>query len=307
MWSQLTLKMKTPPRLLLITLVLIIGASVVLCTTQADTSSIHASIDDVSLSLSNLKTNKTKYTNAFDEPFFAYIKRLHEQYGAKFSLYCYLSDIKDIGTSYQHDFANTSDWLKFGLHTPDTTRGYSNATYDQGKQDWISFSKAVQDLTGNIGSLDRVVRLDRFNGSKEALLGMKDAPYGACGLLTADAATRPSYFLNKEQLSQLHNNGELTDQSTSLQFFSTDMRGEWFSLSFFSEYEYRVPQAASVYTEIERLYSQNAPEVADKRLIFFTHEWQLYDGKGLNQNISWLEDLCLYSRDHNVPFRFPLQ
>ena len=123
MWSQLTLKMKTPPRLLLITLVLIIGASVVLCTTQADTSSIHASIDDVSLSLSNLKTNKTKYTNAFDEPFFAYIKRLHEQYGAKFSLYCYLSDIKDIGTSYQHDFANTSDWLKFGLHAPDTTRG----------------------------------------------------------------------------------------------------------------------------------------------------------------------------------------
>lgn len=293
--------------LILIALVLIVGASATTWTAQAHVSSIHASIDDVSLSLSNLKANKSKYTNAFDEPFFAYLKKLHDQYGAKFSLYCYLSDIKGIGTSYQHDFANTSDWLKFGLHAPDTTQGYSEATYAQGKQDWISFSKAVQDLTGNIGSLDRVVRLDRFNGSKEALLGMREAPYGARGFLTADAATRPSYYLSKEQLAQLHNYGEIADQPSNLQFFSTDMRGEWFSPSYSSEYEYNAPQTANVYTELERLYSQNAAEIADERLIFFTHEWQLYDGHALNQNTSWFEDLCLYSKDHAIPFEFPLQ
>ena len=50
---------------------------------------IHFSVDDVIGCFENLTRNENRYDSAFDEPFLAYIKSLHEKYNARVSLYCF--------------------------------------------------------------------------------------------------------------------------------------------------------------------------------------------------------------------------
>ena len=47
---------------------------------------IHFSVDDVLGCFENLTRNENRYDSAFDEPFLAYIKSLHEKYNARVSL-----------------------------------------------------------------------------------------------------------------------------------------------------------------------------------------------------------------------------
>ena len=56
-------------------------------TSLTDEYSIHISFDDVASCISNL--SKNSYASLFDEPFFGWLKNLHDTYGAKFSLYIY--------------------------------------------------------------------------------------------------------------------------------------------------------------------------------------------------------------------------
>lgn len=81
---------------------------------------IHFSVDDVITCFENLTRNEKKYGSAFDEPFFAYIKLLHEKYDAKVSLYCFYEkegfSLAECTERFSDDFKASSDWLKFGFH-----------------------------------------------------------------------------------------------------------------------------------------------------------------------------------------------
>ena len=79
---------------------------------------VHISIDDVEVSMRNLSNQK--YRSIFDEPFFAFLQKLHKEYSLKISLYIYKEakgyDITSFPTKYKREFANNADWLKFGFH-----------------------------------------------------------------------------------------------------------------------------------------------------------------------------------------------
>ncbi|WP_296025151.1 hypothetical protein [uncultured Treponema sp.] len=94
---------------------------------------IHFSVDDVINCFENLTRNEKKYTSAFDEPFFAYIKSLHEKYDAKVSLYCFYEkegfSLAECTERFADDFKASSSWLKFGFHSERPEKGN---TFDGG-------------------------------------------------------------------------------------------------------------------------------------------------------------------------------
>ena len=96
---------------------------------------IHFSVDDVIGCFENLTKNEGKYSSAFDEPFFAYIKFLHEKYNAKVSLYCFYEkegfSLAECTERFVDDFKASSGWLKFGFHAERPVKGN---TFDGGVQ-----------------------------------------------------------------------------------------------------------------------------------------------------------------------------
>jgi hypothetical protein len=82
---------------------------------KAINKTIHLSFDDTSLCLKSLVINTPK--SIFDEPFLGYLKKLHNKFGAKFSLYIteeiegyYVSDVPSI---YKDEFQENSSWIRF--------------------------------------------------------------------------------------------------------------------------------------------------------------------------------------------------
>jgi hypothetical protein len=56
----------------------------------------------------------------FTPPFFAELKKLHDKYDAKFTLYCYAFTgqflISEIPSFFRQEFKTNKDWLKLGFH-----------------------------------------------------------------------------------------------------------------------------------------------------------------------------------------------
>lgn len=269
---------------------------------KRSSSFMHISFDDVELSLNNLAKNA--YSSIWEEPFFHYLYTLHIEYGAKFSLYMYLLDILYvIGDRYQKDLCNTSDWLKFGLHAKNSKSTYEKSDYMTGKNDWETFIELMKNLTGTVESVDRIPRLHCFAGNKDVLTGMKDAENGVLGFLCSDAV-RESYFLKPEQNKFLFDSGGyFIDIDTRLLFKSTDFRMDWFKPDFVSQYDYHKPTEKTVYDELVNRYS-SGNIMNWTALICFCHEWQIYDGTGLNKYKRWIEDACRFANDYNISFDY---
>lgn len=265
---------------------------------------IHISFDDVSLSTSNLGSND--YESIYEEPFFAFLKDLHDTYGAKFSLYLFdISNLSNIPTTFKDELMAAKDWLKFGLHWRTGGGGsYTNDTYQQGATDWNFVVDNVVRFGGTAELIDRVPRLNLFGGSKAALSGMRDADCGALGFLAADD-NRVSYFLNSDQATYLRTHDVVLDVDTGLYIFRTDMRGDWFENGFTPAYEYDAPTQDNVYDELALRYK--TPKYVDscKSYIWFCHEWKIYDGITMNNKKQWVIDACRFASNYDIPFDYP--
>lgn len=270
---------------------------------DANQSYIHISLDDVNLSVKNLADNK--YECLWDEPLFCCLKEYHETYGAVFSLYVFEDTFRQIGDGYQKDFFKSADWLKIGLHSRSSGEKYDDSSdYQTGKSDWNQFVDTVSYITGTTKSIDRFPRLHYFSGSKECLRGMKDANTGAVGFLAADD-DRMSYYLSAEENSDIQINDSYYDDESELVFLKTDMRGDWFDDDFESENKYDSPKESGVSEELERRFSSEDYKNNIDTYIWFCHEWQIYDGVSVNDNIKWIEDVCRFARDKKIPFDYP--
>ena len=272
-------------------------------TSAASGRYLHLSFDDVSLSLTNLAT-KT-YSSLFDEPFFAWLRELHVTYGAKFSLYCFTSELRRLPESYAEEFLEAKDWLKLGLHAENGSLHFKNYTYEQGLAAWNSFVGEVVRITGSYVSVDRMPRLHMFAGSEAALLGMRDGNYGALGFLSTDDSRLP-YYLNEERAAYLYTHDHITDRRNGLTFVATDLRLDWFISGFSSTNTYRAPTKTTVYDELCHRFSAVDYANSSVSLVVFTHEWQLYNGTALNsQRCAYVEDVCRFADDRGIRFSFP--
>ena len=264
---------------------------------------IHISFDDITYCMQNLINNT--YTSLFKEPLFAWLKGLHDSYGAKFSLYVYnINSLSNIPATYKQEFFNNSDWLKFGLHSTTSNSTYEKSSSTDGATDWNTFITQVIRFTGSANSIDRIPRLNYFAGNKACLVAMRDCNCGALGFLSADDSRTP-YFLDDAKKTYLQTHDSIIDLETGLIFYHTDMRGDWFLPSFSSTNTYDVPTKNNVYDELVYRYGLSKYADTFKSFIYFCHEWQFYEGTSLNEYKKWTEDACKFAHDYNIGFDYP--
>lgn len=267
---------------------------------------IHFSFDDVEFSLKNIVNNTLE--SIFDDPFFNMLLLLHENYGARFSLYVYMSAFNLMDNSHREEFTRCSDWLKFGMHLGlNENVNYLDTEYTKAKEDWQAFVEKAIQVCGQSDSIDRIPRLQNFAGSEASLNGMKDADCGILGMLSADD-NRNTIYLSEKHQEYLRMHDKLIDEESGLMFLSTDMRLDWFTTGFSSSYEYDVPIKSNVYDEL--VFRYGTIEKADKynSLIIFTHEWQIYDSIGGNINndmVANINHVCLFANEYGFCFDYP--
>ena len=111
-------------------------------------------IDDHSFLFTDLA--KERPAKAFDHFYLAALKRIHEKYGAKFTLNSFfhndhheftLDQMPDI---WKSEFIDNSDWLKFSFHAksefPD--RPYAEASAEEFAADWDQVQREVERFAG---------------------------------------------------------------------------------------------------------------------------------------------------------------
>lgn len=275
-----------------------------------DSKYMHISFDDVSHSLIRLKNES--YTSIYDEPFFAWLKTLHDTYGAKFSIYTYVSTLQQVPDTFKEDFATAKDWLKIGLHAKDAGSSYVGSDYETGKDVWNQFAENVLRITGTYDSIDRMPKLENLVGTLEILKGMRDADldseykYGAIGFLV-DNADSNAYYLDAETWNTLRTNDFYIDgisaepissddeATTGFVFVSTDI--------ILGNLDADPVKRQEQYVAATSLHS----------CLAFMHEGQFYNENGFIDDTEGntellkrqVEELCQFANSNGIKFNYP--
>lgn len=210
----------------------------------------HISIDDVEISMRNLSNQN--YGSIFDDPFFAFLQELHDNYGLKVTLYIYKEardyDITLFPIKYKCEFANNADWLKLGFHAirPKFNEAIT-ANYDTFSNAYRQVDSCITAFAGE-SSKSHILRFHYFfaTPAERTLISQS----GGVILLAADNPDRRSYSLSDDQLNLLKN-GSYHDNE--LHYLATDLRIENMTIP---DYELRTHQE-------------------NDTLVIFTHEWAL--------------------------------
>jgi len=219
----------------------------------------HFSIDDVFLPLANL--NQSTMTSLFDEPFFALLKRLHETYDIKVSLYCYFEqqgkNLMQVSSAFRDEFIAHSNWMKFGFHGKNETFGYKESTKEQFLDD---MSVAMDELIRIVGkeSLTSTIRLHFYEGNSDVVESCKEQ--GMDSLLTNER-DKLSYDLTDFDVDILKNS-QIRTRTDGMTFIKTSLR-------------------------IEECEKMENVSISSPYFVFFTHEWALRE----TSNVSKLETL----------------
>lgn len=270
---------------------------------ENESNFMHLSFDDVEKCFNNLKNNS--YASLFDEPFFKWLKGMHDTYGAKFSLYTYNATIANVPDTYKEDFLKNSNWLKIGLHADSSSSTYQNTSYASALSAWNTFVNHVVRITGSYMSVDRMPRLHYFAGNEEALKGLRDANYGALGFLSSDD-NRLSYYFDSDLRDYMYDNDHITDNVNGLVFVTTDMRADWFLSNFSSNNQYKHPTKSNMYDELVYRFSNPSYSKSLSSYIVFGHEWQFYSGSVVSDlGKSLFDDACRFARDYGLDFAYP--
>jgi hypothetical protein len=231
----------------------------------------HMSFDDVYLVLKDLTENANTYTSIFENEFLAWLKKMHETYGVKFSLYCFYTDtsdgwtMDDATTAFAAEFKENADWLRFGFHAHQQGINYAegSARHDKAAEDYTLTINALVNITGSHRCIDRMPRLHNYAGTLEACKALRDVPCGCVGFLTAmDYSVdegRDSYYFDADTNKYMHLHDYYFDAFNQLHFVKT-------SLSSGYGLDYSELMNNVKYANINR------------HVELFTHENQLTDG-----------------------------
>lgn len=267
---------------------------------------VHLSFDDVGYCILDLVNNGASFYSLWDEPFFGMLKRLHDTYGAIFSLYIWdVANLANIPSKFKTELMDSSAWLKFGFHSY-TDGSLADTSYNDAKTQYETFINYVFSKIGGVNSVDRMPRLNYFAGNVNALRALRDANCGCIGFLNTDD-TRSAYYLTQEELTYLRTHSLWSDRTNGLQFVSTVMRLDWFVSGFSSQYDYNVPVEDNPYNELVYRYGQPAMADLYGGLIVFTHEWQTYSSSyALNSTmVDRIEQVCQFANDYGYDFDYP--
>ncbi len=219
--------------ILLFTNVCILNVS---CRAQ-ETKYMHISFDDVYACLDDISDNP--YNSIFENSFFAELKKLHDDYGAVFTLNCFNTstknssyDISNLPDTYRDEFASCSAWLRFAFHAESDTTAYGSTSFSDNLAtpaecalSYNKFTSAIMHATGSAKSIDTVTRLGFFTGTLENVNAMIDCNYGITGLLSADD-TRLSYYFDTALNDYILENNDYYDGQLNLRIIRSQKRLE---------------------------------------------------------------------------------
>ena len=249
---------------------------------QVKTKRFHLSIDDTIQCFRYIKENNVN--SIFEEPTFAWLRKLHESYGVVTTCFVFyedkgfsLADMPD--SNWKAEFEVNSDWLRFAFHTRNKNTTYKTMPIAQ------DYEMVMQELDRIVGkrSIDHIIRLQSYQGSYsniKALTKMNSHPIK--GLLTADD-NRPNYYLDEKQRDYIYCHDVMKDDDLGIVFISTDIRAE------------NVANCNKKILEFSTESWNNQLGVLE----IFTHEW------ALNTDVKkTVETFCEYAMNNGYSFRF---
>lgn len=271
---------------------------------MSDNGFAHISFDDVCYCLNDITVNANTYTSIFNNRFFSMLKRLHDTYGATFSLFVFLRDattgekatgwtLANTTAKFKNEFSANSSWLKFGLHASSKNSNYGSASAETASSDYQEFVTNIVRIS-SLSNIDRLPRLGNFLGNQNAMLAMRNADMGIVGGLAA-YDNRDSYYLNSANSTLVYKYGQMHDADNHLMFYTSLMA-----------LETTTPQ--SVF---------NARNTASTATRFYNLEWMMHEYAVGGQDYGYssydydtmatrLEDACKISVNNGYNWSFPM-
>lgn len=266
---------KNLPRIVLLSLVVLLGFGSLFIATQyppkvhLNEKLVHISFDDVYEVLKDITDNENEYENVFDNKFLGTLKKMNDNYGAKFTLNLYERypekgwDIAKTSVKYKGEFIENSGWLKFCFHSIEPTTSFDDETsIDEFERSFEKVNNAIENFASK-ESIAKVLRLNYFKGNAEKIKYLSEQ--GVIGLLCSDD-DRISYDLSGEQHKELKAKEQL--QLNNMTYYDTDFRFDG-----------------------KRMITHDMMKLRDQEiLVLFAHEWAL-GRRGLNRMetaVKWL-------------------
>lgn len=261
---------------------------------------MHLSLDDFFQPLMELTDDRP--ASVFDQPEFAFLKKLHEEYGAVISCYCFLEDetgsrsLCEVPDCYREEFAANGDWLRFGFHARNKKVNYGSTLfhtedtcddYEQAKADYEHVIRELGRITGGGRCLDRMPRIHFYSGTETDCRAWMEAQCGVLGLLSAEDQ-RLCYYHTEDQRRKLIQEGILREEKLGLTFCRTDLRLE-------SEKDLE----ASIQTCVEQ--KQCREKGQNELLVLFTHATLMKKEEILEK----MRFCCKFARENEFVFAFP--
>ena len=156
------------------------------------------------------------YSSAFEHPYLAMYKRLHEKYGLRVQLNLFYElgdfDLSQVTDRYREEFRSHSDWLKMSFHSRlENVRPYENSDYDEVFRDCQNLHRQILRFA-SAENLGRTTTLHYCLATPEGLRAMGDnGVIGLLGLYGTESSPKKSYQSTNEQGDRIRR-GELVKE-----------------------------------------------------------------------------------------------
>ena len=190
----------------------------------------HCALDDTIDVLEEINKKAGDLQSIFDVEVMGILKKFHEEYGTKFSLYLFYEkkggfNLSLMTDKFRAEWQKNSNWLKLSFHarikkgiSPDFY--YRDADYQTARDDFILIKNEILRFAGP-GSWDNYPRTHYWAGSREAVKAWRD-----CGIkgLYYSCPGYPALYFSEAELKNLWEKDFWYDPEMKLFFITTNVK-----------------------------------------------------------------------------------
>jgi hypothetical protein len=185
---------------------------------------LHIAVDDCISCFYDLVTDAP--ASIYDNAFFAQMKALHDTYGVKITLRCFLYyygegfdtfRLSDVPNTWAAEFVAAKNWLRFAFHGADelTFNTIDVMPY------YNEFVSAIYGMTGDYGCIDDVILTQSFTGNLANVKNLMAAQHVPVRAFVGgwNEGGRKSYYLDQDASDFLIRHGVEVDDINNVLFF----------------------------------------------------------------------------------------
>ncbi|HEC43499.1 MAG TPA: twin-arginine translocation signal domain-containing protein [Bacteroides sp.] len=172
------------------------------------TNRYRLSLDDNIWFLKDISDHEDQYKSIFENPYLAFLKEVHDAYGAKIHVNIYYQtegfNLSQMTTKFRNEWKENAGWLRLSFHAlqndPDVP--YINAGYEQVKTDCDLVKDQIRRFAGE-ELMGPVTTLHWGEATVEGCRALRDSGYTALAGYFIDEPEEGqypvSYYMTKEQ------------------------------------------------------------------------------------------------------------